>query len=111
MPRGRAGAPSGVAPDAPEGLRRAATAGLERGAFGLGPLDREFPRRAGRVEPAIEAPAVPALIVLEELRLDAVGAVIAQLAAVAAVTDDELEQRLTRPRGSSRMVVEASRPS
>ncbi len=41
----------------PAGLRRDA-AGLERGAFGLGPLDRQLARRSGRIEAGIEAPTV-----------------------------------------------------
>jgi hypothetical protein len=72
-------------------LRRDA-ADLERAALFLGPLDRKCPRCARRIEARIEAAAVPELFVSEELRLDAVRTMIAELAEDAIAAEQELEQ-------------------
>jgi len=70
---------------------------LDRAALLLGPLHRGFSRRPRRIEPRIEPPRVPKLIVLEHLTLDAERhAVVAPLEQDAVVPDEELVQQLAR---------------
>ena len=63
-----------------EESRLTVSVGLDRQPFLLGPLRRELARRARRIHASIEATADDELFVLEELRLDAVLAVVTQLA-------------------------------
>src|SRR6266851_412110 len=71
-------------------------AGLERAALLFRPLNRQRPRRAGRIEARIESSARQQLAVLVERGFDAGGrAVVAELAVHASGPYQELEQLLT----------------
>jgi hypothetical protein len=76
---------------------------LDRLPFLQCPLHRQLSRRPRCIQRRIEASTEEELLVFPELRLDAVGAVIAQLAQEAIVTAEKLEQKLAGLRLSRRV--------